>query len=137
MRNGGRQQLVAASVAVVVVLLIGTPLDAAPERTVHDIFVNGKLAPGVTLVNGRVQGGEIRTASLGADGWAKPVFQLQGLNIDISNVDLSQVHVRTVAPARAATSRAMRMSISRTATAASFTSRSSRSGPTRRTIRTT
>ena len=86
------------AIAVVALLAFLANTAAAQERTVHDVFVNGKLAPGVRLVNGNVQGKQIRTVPLGAKGWANPTFQIHGLDIDISKVeDLSQVHVRMVA----------------------------------------
>ncbi len=68
----------------------------AENRIVHDIFVDGKLAPGVKLTGGKVKGKEIHTVAIGQKAWADPMFQLRGLNIDISKVDLAQIHVRIV-----------------------------------------
>jgi hypothetical protein len=78
--------------------VIGAPLGSAePARESHDIFVDGKLAPGVTLVNGRVKGKQIVTESLGAQGWAQPMFEVHGLDIDITGLDLAQIRIRMIA----------------------------------------
>ncbi|MFC1582183.1 glycoside hydrolase domain-containing protein [Planctomycetota bacterium] len=79
-----------------VMLSMAVPASGA-DQTVHDIFVNGKLAPGVKLQGGEVQGNEIRTISLGKEKWAIPMFYVRGLNIDISKVNLAQVHLRIFA----------------------------------------
>ncbi len=70
---------------------------AESGRISHNVFTNGALAAGAVLINGDIEGKEIRTVSLGADAWGRPNFELRGLNIDISDLDLAQVHVRMVA----------------------------------------
>ena len=86
MRRHCRNRAFVVSVVAALFLASATTAEAV-ERTVHDIFVDGKLAPGVRLTNGKVVGRQIHTVSLGADAWAKPMFEIDGLNIDISKVE--------------------------------------------------
>ena len=91
------KHLILTAAAVLVMISMSLSDVHAADRTIHDIFVNGKLAPGVKLKNGRVEGREIRTISLGKEKWAVPMFHVRGLNIDISEVNLAQVHLRIIA----------------------------------------
>ena len=81
--------------AAVLVCVCSTAMVAA-DYEVIDIFVDGKLAPGITVENGRVVGDEIVTVPMGYPFGDSP-FTVKGLDIDITGLDLAQVYVRVVA----------------------------------------
>ena len=62
-----------------------------------DIFRDGQLITGATLVNGVVSGDEIVSSRLATEGWANPRFELQGLSIDLAGVaNIAQVKLRII-----------------------------------------
>ncbi len=91
-----RARVCAAAILVGVLLCACSGALRAGEQEVIDIFVDGKLAPGVTLENGRVEGDEIVTVPMGYPFGDSP-FTVKGLDIDITGLDLAQIHVRVVA----------------------------------------
>ncbi|MBN1830431.1 MAG: DUF4091 domain-containing protein [Deltaproteobacteria bacterium] len=83
--------------AVVVTILSGMGFCADPaNQQVIDIFGDGKLSPGITLENARVEGKEIVTVPMGKP-WGNSAFTVKGLDIDIAQLDLAQIHFRLVA----------------------------------------
>ena len=64
-------------------LLWAQPGECANRRSV-DIFVNGKLASGITLENGRANGNQVVTSPIGKS-WGKPAFHVKGLNVDLQD----------------------------------------------------
>ena len=76
-------------------LISAIKIQAQSER--YTIFADGTLAEGAQLVNGRVNGNSIVTDMLATKGWAKPRFEIRGLNIDIRKVNnLKQIKLRMV-----------------------------------------
>ena len=62
-----------------------------------NIFRDGQLITGATLVNGVVSGDEIVSSRLATEGWANPRFELQGLSIDLAGVaNIAQVKLRII-----------------------------------------
>ena len=62
-----------------------------------DIFHEGRLRAGATLVHGSLVEGKIITSPLGADGWGAPRFELHGLDIDLTGIaNLAQVKLRII-----------------------------------------
>ena len=77
-------------------LLTAIKIQAQSEK--YTIFSNGVLAEGAKLVNGRVNGNVIVTDMLASKGWAKPRFEIRGLNIDIQKIaNLKQIKLRMIA----------------------------------------
>jgi len=77
------------------VLGVASHSDAAVETI--DIFHEGQLVPGATLVNGSVSGDEIVTSRLATEGWANSRFELRGLSIDLAGVaNIAQVKLRII-----------------------------------------
>ncbi|NQZ71245.1 MAG: DUF4091 domain-containing protein [Lentisphaeria bacterium] len=63
----------------------------------YDVFTNGKLHNGASIKNASIQGNKIVTVRLAVGGWAKPRFEIRGLNIDISSVkNLAQIKLRMI-----------------------------------------
>ncbi len=73
-------------------------LSLKSEQKTIDIFSNGKLMPGVKLVNAKITGNNIETETLAANGWGNPKFEVKGLDIDVSSVpDIGLIKLKMVA----------------------------------------
>ncbi|MBT4096873.1 MAG: hypothetical protein HOE86_04475, partial [Gemmatimonadetes bacterium] len=83
--------------ALVVFLTLWAPPQSRATVDTIDIFRDGQLIAGATLVNGVVAGDEIVTSQLATDGWANPRFELHGLNIDLAVVaNIAQIKLRII-----------------------------------------
>ena len=83
--------------ALGVLLALWAPSHIRAAVDTIDIFRDGQLTPGATLVNGSISGDEIVTGQLATEGWANPRFELHGLSIDLTGVaNLAQVKLRII-----------------------------------------
>ncbi|MFC1525669.1 glycoside hydrolase domain-containing protein [Candidatus Latescibacterota bacterium] len=84
-------------VALILLLALWVPSQSGADVDTIDIFHDGQLIPGATLVNGAVADGQIVTQRLAKEGWANPRFELHGLSIDLSAVaNIAQVKLRII-----------------------------------------